>query len=398
MSDLLGFEPTNTFNSVSFDVLKMDGVEDPLIDVNRLATMDINECYFETTVKFIIESNKQFAESKIKLYHSISEATSYGVIHESFSDFFDKVKEIIKKFLDFLKSLFQRFLTNLAKFVDSESYLKKHKKDFQNFRPADKFEIDGYKYTFNDNIPDPDAILTFSQDFLGNFGESDPDGGGSNIPGYLFAKNVIDKMKTDLNLDDKYCEYRAEVLGKQKTDKIYQNDYSDELFKIFRDGEMTTDTIEVDYAYLRMAVDRFFDYKKIKNNVDKQYKKVEKDYKELEKQIKEITSGKDLTYGNIMDRLPDGYNNLYYDNNGARTLINKTTDAAVNKDIISSLDSYVKTKVEEVQECSNIHALAFSAKLDALKECNRQDRNTLYLALSRIQRTQPKRERDENKI
>ena len=205
-------------------------------------------------------------------------------------------------------------------------------------------------------------------------------------------------MKTDLNLDDKYCEYRAEVLGKQKTDKIYQNDYSDELFKIFRDGEMTTDTIEVDYAYLRMVVDRFFDYKKIKNNVDKQYKKVEKDYKELEKQIKEITSGKDLTYGNIMDRLPDGYNNLYYDNNGARTLIDKTTNVAVNKDIISSLDSYVKTKVEEVQECSNIHALAFSAKLDALKECNRQDRNTLYLALSRIQRTQPKRERDENKI
>lgn len=392
MSDLFDFSPTNTFSSVSFDVLKMDGVEDPLIDVNRLATMDINECYFETTVKFIIESNRQFAESKIKLYHSISEATSYGVIHESFSDFFDKVKEIIKKFLDFLKSLFQRFLTNLAKFVDSESYLKKHKKDFQNFRPADKFEIDGYKYTFNDNIPDPDAILTFSEEFLGNImGMDDKDNNN-----YLqITKNVIDKVKTDLNLDDKYCEYRAEVLGKQKTDKIYQNDYSDELFKIFRDGEMTTDTIEVDYAYLRMAVDRFFDYKKIKNNVDKQYKKVEKAYKELEKQIKEITSGKDLTYGNLRERLPE---NSYSGLKVGDTVIDVTTDIKVNKDLISSLDSYAKTKVEEVQECSNIHALAFSAKLDALKECNRQDRNTLYLALSRIQRTQPKRERDEGKI
>lgn len=392
MSDLFDFSPTNTFSSVSFDVLKMDGVEDPLIDVNRLATMDINECYFETTVKFIIESDKQFAESKIKLYHSISEATSYGVIHESFSDFFDKVKEIIKKFLDFLKSLFQRFLTNLAKFVDSESYLKKHRKDFQNFRPADKFEIDGYKYTFNDNIPDPDAILTFSEEFLGNImGMDDKDGNN-----YLqITKNVIDKVKTDLNLDDKYCEYRAEVLGKQKTDKIYQNDYSDELFKIFRDGEMTTDTIEVDYAYLRMAVDRFFDYKKIKNNVDKQYKKVEKAYKELEKQIKGITSGKDLTYGNLRERLPE---NSYSGLKVGDAVIDVTTDIKVNKDIVSSLDSYTKTKVEEVQECSNIHALAFSAKLDALKECNRQDRNTLYLALSRIQRTQPKRERDENKI
>ena len=59
MNNLFDFTPTNTFSSVSFDVLKMDGVEDPLIDVNRLATMDINECYFETTVKFIIESNKK---------------------------------------------------------------------------------------------------------------------------------------------------------------------------------------------------------------------------------------------------------------------------------------------------------------------------------------------------
>ena len=394
MSDLLGFEPTNTFNSVSFDVLRMDGVEDPLIDVNKLATMDINECYFESAVKFIIERSKEFADSKIKLYHSISEATSYGVIHESFSDFFDKIKDIIKKFLDFLKSLFQRFITSLAKFIDSESYLKKHKKDFQNFKPDDKFEFDGFKYTFSESIPDPDAILSFSEEFLGNMFEKDP---GDIL---IVTKNALEAVKKNLNLEDKYCEYRAQVLNKETGDKIYQSDYPDELFKVFRNDEKDTDTIEVDYAYLRMAVNRFFDYKKVKNDIDKQYKKVEKAYKDLENQIKEISKGKDITYANLLERLPDNsYTGLNYVNDKNNNVpIDKSTDVKINSDILYSLDNYVKVKVEEVQECSNIHALAFSAKLDALKECNKQDRNTLYLALARIQRTQPKRERDAFKI
>jgi hypothetical protein len=38
-------------------------------------------------------------------------------------------------------------------------------------------------------------------------------------------------------------------------------------------------------------------------------------------------------------------------------------------------------KVMQIEGYSNIHTLAYSAKLDALKECTIQDRNTLYQAL-----------------
>ena len=58
------------------------------------------------------------------------------------------------------------------------------------------------------------------------------------------------------------------------------------------------------------------------------------------------------------------------------------------------LDSYVKIKIDQIQEYSNIHTLAFAAKLDAMKECAKQDRNTLYTALSRIQRTDNRRKDD----
>lgn len=389
MNDLFGFTPTNTFDTATFDVLKMDAVEDPLIDVNKLATMDLEECYFDTTVKFIIESNKEFAESKIKLYHNISEATSYGVIHESFSDFFDKVKEIIDKFLKFLKSLFQRFLSSLAKMINSEEYLKKHKKDFEKFSPADKFEFDGYEYTFSETVPDPDAIIGFTKEFLGDIGGNeynDLDITSDSI------KAVLDILKP--NLEDKYCAYRARVLGLDETKKIYSTDYSDELFKIFRNDESTTDTIEADTLYIRKAVERFFNHKKIESDTNKQYKKVEKSYKEVEKLVKDITKNTDLTSKAIIGRLPSDY---------ASTKVGGSNDDNVlgvkmAPEILNSLDEYVKVKTEEVQECSNIHALAFSAKLDAIKECAKQDKNTLYLAIARIQRTNSKRERDENKI
>ena len=389
MNDLFGFTPTNTFDTATFDVLKMDAVEDPLIDVNKLATMDLEECYFDTTVKFIIESNKEFAESKIKLYHNISEATSYGVIHESFSDFFDKVKEIIDKFLKFLKSLFQRFLSSLAKMINSEEYLKKHKKDFEKFSPVDKFEFDGYEYTFSETVPDPDAIIGFTKEFLGDIGggnDKDLDITSNSI------KAVLDNLKP--NLEDKYCAYRARVLGLDETKKIYSTDYSDELFKIFRNDESTTDTIEADTLYVRKAVERFFNHKKIESDTNKQYKKVEKSYKEVEKLVKDITKNTDLTSKAIIGRLPSDY---------ASTKVGGSSDdtalgVKMAPEILNSLDEYVKVKTEEVQECSNIHALAFSAKLDAIKECAKQDKNTLYLAIARIQRTNSKRERDENKI
>ena len=389
MNDLFGFTPTNTFDTATFDVLKMDAVEDPLIDVNKLATMDLEECYFDTTVKFIIESNKEFAESKIKLYHNISEATSYGVIHESFSDFFDKVKEIIDKFLKFLKSLFQRFLSSLAKMINSEEYLKKHKKDFEKFSPADKFEFDGYEYTFSETVPDPDAIIGFTKEFLGDIG-------GNEYNDLDITSNSIKAVLDDLkpNLEDKYCKYRAKVLGLDETKKIFSTDYSDELFKIFRNNESTTDTIEADTLYVRKAVERFFNHKKIESDTNKQYKKVEKSYKEVEKLVKDITKNTDLTSKAIIGRLPSDYANTKVGGSSDDTALG----VKMAPEILNSLDEYVKVKTEEVQECSNIHALAFSAKLDAIKECAKQDKNTLYLAIARIQRTNSKRERDENKI
>ena len=57
---------------------------------------------------------------------------------------------------------------------------------------------------------------------------------------------------------------------------------------------------------------------------------------------------------------------------------------AMSGDLLIQLDTYVKAKVDQITEYSNIHTLAYSAKLDALKDCFKQDKTILYKALYRI--------------
>lgn len=380
MKNLNGFTPLNTFGSATFDVLKTDAVEDPLINVNKLATLDLEECYFASTVKFINEMNDEYASSKIVLYKKISEAISYSVIHESFSDFFIKVKEIIDKFLKFLKSLFQRFITTLNKLIGSEKYLEKHKKDFSNFKDGDKFKFEGYKYTFNENIPVPNALLEYNTElFDGLFGDT------KNNLDVAGVKGAIDNIG---DLESFYCKFRSKVLG-DDDGNISLGEFSDELFKIYRDDASITSTIEADRSYIREVVDRFFKYKKINEYTNKQYKQIESAYKKVEEQIKDLVKRNgDLNARAFVDKLPS--------QNGIQTIDSQDLNSYVmSSEIMAQLDIYVKTKVEQIKECSNIHTLAYAAKLDALKESAKQDKITLYTALSRIQRTDAKRSKED---
>ena len=51
--DICGFTPTNSLASASFDVLNISGVEDPLINVDRLSSTDYEESYFASAIAYI---------------------------------------------------------------------------------------------------------------------------------------------------------------------------------------------------------------------------------------------------------------------------------------------------------------------------------------------------------
>lgn len=383
MCDLFGLTPSNTLNSVNFDIFNIDGVEDPLINVNKLATLDFEESYFAQAVKFINECNDEYTSNKIKLYHNISEASTQTVVLESFSDFFVKVKEIISKFLKFIKSLFRRFLTTLAKIVGSDKYLEKHKKDFSNFKEGDKFEFEGFEYTFSENVPLAQAALSFSNSLFDKL--------YANQNNALTADGIRQSI-IEMDLEEDYNVFRAKVIGKEEYNKISVTDFPDELFKVYRNGDTMTSTIEVDRSYIIKAVDRYFSYSKTQTYVNRQYKNIEDAYKRVESQVKDVVSRNgDLNTKEFLSRLPS--------DNGIKTIgtqnvedTSKLTGITMPGEVMAQLDIYVKAKVDQIQEYSNIHTLAFAAKLDALKECYIQDKNTLYTALTRIERTIKKRE------
>lgn len=375
------FIPTNTLSSLGFDVFKSDYIEDPMIDTNKLATLDFEESYFNTAINFIKENNEMYTNSKLELYKCLREAQNTTVVLESFSDFFVKVKEIIKKFLNFLKSLFERFLTTLNRLIGSEEYLKKHKKDFASFKSSDDFEFDGFNYTFSPMVPNPNAALSYNNS--------------------LFDKLYVDdRLNLDINnikaagsaivLEKDCSEFRAKVIGKEGK-SIDASDFVEELFRVFRDDCYDTEKIEVNSSYVNEAVKRFFDYNEVKKQINKESKAVNDAYKDVEKQVENIVKRNgDLNAKAILDRMPGGITSIEVQD-GIKTS-NDLVGYTMPGEIMSQLDIYVKLKVDQIQEYSNIHALAFAAKLDALKECNKQDKVVLYTALSRIQRTESKRE------
>ena len=360
--------PSNIFANTSFDVLKIDGVADPLISVNKLATMDIEESYFLTTVEFIKESNRQYTNAKSILYHAIAESAGDDIaINEGFTEFFGAVHDIIAKFLKFIKSLFDKFINALMSLVGSEKYLSKNKKKLDDFRAGDEFEITGYNYTFNGNVPVDSAVLNTTNVLTAGLAE-DPTSMASLLSSY---KNTPHEDICD--------KFRAQILGKDG-ETIDESDFSEELFRIFRNDELNSETIEIDTAEFKKVKNRFFDYSKTKKDVEKHLKDINKVYKELEDDVRKFTKDKEKFIDSkaLVDKISGTYTDV------TNNLGNEGSDY---RNFYVSVDLFMKDRADLVQKISNIHALAFSAKLDALKDCCRQDKAVLYKGLSKILRT-----------
>lgn len=363
--------PTNTMSTTSFDVLTMDGIDDPLISINKLATLDLDECYFATAVNFIKEANQNIVDAKKDLYKSISEATDQYVVLESFSDFFSKINDIINKFIQFIKSLVARFITHIQKLIKSDKYINSHKKEFDKFKDTDKFTMNGYTYTFDPNIPAAAASVNFNKDLFEDLYNSSKD--------FDFSVEGINAAIANMNNNEVYDEFRGNVL--QKDYNISIGEWDTELFKIFRNDDLDTSEIEVDSTLVHKTLNRFATFNSYKKQVEADQKRIQNDYENVKKQVKEIVRGNgNLNMSAFIERMPQDMKTDIKRNN-------YTNQGIITGELMYKLDLYTKIKVDQITEFSNIHTLAFSAKLDALKESYKQDRALLYTALLKVQRT-----------
>lgn len=383
-------------------------------DLNKIATPKESENYsfMPETYRFLESYNREYNNTLKTFYRNILESNnSQELITESFDSFFDKVHEIIKKFIEFIKKIFAKFVTKMHQLFKSESYLKKHEKEFSKFTNDDKFTIHGYKFTcLNDiDIPYSAAVDIFDSSQLGltykgdlNLTDSEVDITStdnsqedySTITGdddtakekrqtiEKRAIDAIDRQYDELvdNLDDFYDQFRGKLI--KVSYDIDSSDWEKELHAKFRDDQNEPIDIDIEYTDLNQALHRFKNYNDMVRSIEKTRNEIEKDYSKLEKALESAfkTERKTTSF-----KFNTNHSNVYAQRNiqaiGGKTNIDRVSTTEIN----NKIDSYMRAKVGQVQEMSSIHTMAFSAKLTAAKDCFVQDKSILYKALTKIQ-------------
>ena len=400
------------FGNANNYIISENSVPNKVIDLKDIHSDKDDESYsFMIETYAFLEAYQRDYNNVVKQFYKniLESADSQEVINESFGDFFRKAKEIIKKFLEFIKKIFAKFVTKLNSLFKSEKYLEKHKNDFAKFESEDEFTISGYKYTVIGNTaPVNKAVdLWFSDVDNGNISSSnidrdDLDYSSSTYNDVSFDSGVDDieskknKAKAQQNevvlaiekkyralvdgLDDWYDKFRGHILG--KNEDITSTEYDEELFRVFRDDYDKPSDITIDYNAVNTAYSEFTGYHNLIREIEKDRREIESNYQKLERALETALHKEKSGDGMFTVKFNVTTANAYASANMEKL---SNTSVKANSDIYNKIDLYMRAKVTQIQTMSSIHTQAFSAKLQAAKDNFVQNKQILYKALSKIQ-------------
>jgi hypothetical protein len=312
------------------------------------------------------------------------------VIHEGFGDFFGKVKEIIKKFLAWIKKIFNKFIAKMNSMFKAEGYLKKNKNEFSKFKTEDEFEFEGYKFT---NLYDGGNVPIISAMNLGDVNNSLESAFGSGTLNYDVLKSKYDGYED--SKEDFFDTFRGKVLGDQND--IPASQFDEECFMKFRDDSKDKSKFTITSSEVNDAYTRFDGYDKLKKAVEKTRNDIDKEYGALERYFEKsyklskdsfkITdyTGSNKTYVDAQrTHLAMQSGDYNYGDTQSGAVGSSAKSSATPAEQKSLIESFLRARAAQVNQMSNIHGIAFSAKLTAAKDCFNQDKAILYKALSKI--------------
>lgn len=355
---------------------------------------DENYDYMAECYTFLMDYNRSFFNANKELYKTIMESGDNAeVINEGFGDFFSKIRDIIKKFLEWIKKIFAKFVTKLNSLFKSEKYLIKNKAEFSKFTTEDEFSFEGYKYTVDITAPNADNIdIDFNNgsSITGAFANS---GGGAGTLDVDKLKAAYEKWED--GEDDFFDRFRGEVLGEQGD--IPASMFEEECFMKFRDGSKEKHTIHITSTDVNDAYSRFSNYntlksaiEKSKNSIDKGYTTLERYFEKAYKFSKDSFRITDYSGGNtyasknaglVKDSVASGFDSEMDLKTNATSATNTSMTVSEKKTLI---ENFFRARAAQVNMMSNIHGIAFNAKLTAAKDCFNQDKAILYKALAKI--------------
>lgn len=347
-----------------------------LTNLNRVTeSSEVN--YFGEMVDFLIQLNEDHINLNKRFYKSLLESEGDVIfVQESYGDFFDGFKKIIDKFLAFIKNIFDRFVTKINSFIQNEKYLLKNKKVFDRFTTSDEYETDGYNYTFDSNIPIIDLPIKFDSALLGDVNKISLNAIDNPRVTIDPAKVAVDKLHSGLKkkLENGYYDtFRASVIG--DVGGITEDAFSTACFKTYRNGAEKPDNVYVSKAYIDSALERIAEYKKSIKDIQETKNRIYQEYNDIRAKIDQMVKPNSTEISGKLRAIElmgiDGDSSI----------------TTVSYETMTSLDKYLKTISNQVQEMSNIHGIAFASKMDAVKEQYRQDKRILYDVLSDMHTT-----------
>ena len=357
-----------------------------------------NQSFVQEGYDFILEIGRDYMNAEKTFYTEV--LGSYGdneIITESFDGFFNKIKEIINKFIEWIKKVFKQFVTKINALFNNEKYIKKNQKLLNKFESQDEFEFNGYEFTNIDktNIPAANAQEAFIDETNGkgyfNNWYTKGDYNDTADPDRTLRNGETETLNTALdnslttlndNLEDFYDAFRGKVIGKDE--KIDSNDYPNELFSFFRNDENTTSNITIDATYVLEAYRRFDKYKDLVKSIEKTQKDMIKDYEALEKYLDKMIKLTKSDSKNTLSFTSVGSNKYVSGQITALGVTDFSAKTVYDTSTYDKMNNYLKTQSSKVSQMCTIHTQAFSAKLEAAKDQFKQDKKILYKALQQV--------------
>ena len=323
--------------------------------------------YFLEGLNFLSQLRKEKTVQEAKLYRVMAEAgNNLWVVHEGFGDFFQWVKDFIKKVINFFKRLLAKFWVRINSLFGRDKYIENNKDQLREFGSEHEFDIKGYKFTIKDGIPTLDPINEIEDTLSKLIADADPN---SNDKSYkIKKKNDLKQAYIDFQEDkDKLNKERGSILG--ENGPIDDSDWKDALFEKFRDGDREKITITVTSSVVTESLTNFTNYDKMKSKTEKQRDNVEKAYNRIQKKF---------------DELAEKAKNLAGENVSVSDFVDDNASERADEDKIFTISAFARDISNHLEEISNLHVMAFTAKLDAIKDRYHQDKSIIYGAFKKI--------------
>ena len=305
----------------------------------------------------ISESDRLVREMMEDVFNSSSNNNPIIAFNESF-DFGNIVKSIIDFFIESIKKIYRSFKGLLSKIFGGDKILNKYKSQLLNYNHTLKVYFDHYNYTNLDVDIPPSSLISIFQEEYDTLYESLEKITGIKEKAVIISK--LNELSDSISKDDDsyFNKLRRNIMSssyKGNKAAITEGDFIRELKLLFRNNMEKPSKEDIPSYEVRKSAEIFFNGKSLENNIKQQSKRIEKSSYELKQKLEKIS--------------PSNFMKEYQ---------------PIDYDIEFALNRLLKLKSDRMSKACNIIVIAYSEKLQSVKDAVVQYRRVLHEAVKEL--------------